>query len=184
MAQISDSCLRISERLDANCQMTHRPSRVQMVLIVCLVTRRMRWISAPVKKLIVNSFVVVMLRVVCQLAVFRFLDTSDSQAHPVVPMQQFPGHSQPLRRKPLREQIQSSSDMKHAQRARFPECLLSAAISPEAAAGSFALPTMAWFDIFLPYMSLFASSSGRSVAPCNETPANNPRVREYVRISA
>ena len=48
-----------------------------------------------------------------------------------------------------------------------------------AEAGGGVLPiTMSRLDIALPYSSLFQSSSGRSVAPCSEMPANSPRDRE------
>ena len=46
------------------------------------------------------------------------------------------------------------------------EYLFKSAINLAAVGGGLTFPsTTSWFDIGLPYMSLFASSSGRSVAP-------------------
>ena len=65
------------------------------------------------------------------------------------------------------------------------ECRFNSAINLAAVGGAVTFPsTISLFDIGLPYMSLFASSSGRIVAPSSEMPANSPRDREYVRISA
>src|SRR5258706_5377904 len=62
------------------------------------------------------------------------------------------------------------------------EYLFNSVSSPAAALGGWIEPwTISALDSCLPYRSLFASSSGRSVAPSNEIPANNPRAREYVR---
>src|SRR3974377_149833 len=44
--------------------------------------------------------------------------------------------------------------------------------------------TISFASIFLPYRSLFASSSGRRVEPSRETPAKAPRALEYDKISA
>src|SRR4029079_1728389 len=60
-----------------------------------------------------------------------------------------------------------------------------APISGCPSAGGVTLPVRISLAVkFLPYSSLFPSSSFRSVAPCRDTPANRPFEREYDRISA
>jgi len=59
---------------------------------------------------------------------------------------------------------------------------ISSAISLAAVAVAFTLPnTTSLFDIFLPYMSLFASSSVRKCA-VEETPANSPRAANSEKL--
>ena len=43
-------------------------------------------------------------------------------------------------------------------------------------------PTISFAETFLPYKRSLASPSGRSVEPSSETPANNPRAREFVEF--
>ena len=54
----------------------------------------------------------------------------------------------------------------------------------DAGAGTVPFSTMSVAVIFFPYTSSLAPLSGRSVEPSSETPANRPREREYVSISA
>ena len=60
------------------------------------------------------------------------------------------------------------------------ESRFSACSNFPAAAGVLKSPVrISRFVAFRPYSSLFVSSSGRSVAPVGEMPANTPREREY-----
>src|SRR5271156_3880904 len=67
---------------------------------------------------------------------------------------------------------------------RVGEALVSSASKGLAAAGAAWPPSMISLAVIdLPYKALLASSSVSMDAPCNETPAKSPLLREYVSTS-